>query len=303
MENYKCDICGKKHPVFRAMKSPSPAMIRDMSDKERDERVFEHDGLYIVDRKHMLLNGWIQIFHKDDISKSFFDWQAWVSVDAREFADKRSRFEMNKEVRIKGNLDSEVPFYEKEIGLEVEILFSPTQTIPTIHILEQSELKEDQSKPISTIRIQELMSRLHHRELFVPPVHFDTPFIIRLREELETCRAKYGPDAFIINVSSSTQVLFQIIPRKYLEGENDLQSGYGFHITFDFEDESSLEYYELLRHLDDNKNWQFHEIDGVPTYQLDVQNDETRLGELSVKLIEEVFLAQIGQIQVDSFEV
>lgn len=274
-----------------------------MSDKERDERVFEHDGLYIVDRKHMLLNGWIQIFHKDDISKSFFDWQAWVSVDAREFADKRSCFEMNKEVRIKGKLDSEVPFYEKEIGLEVEILFSPTQTIPTIHILEQSELKEDQSKPINTIRIQELMSRLHHRELFVPPVHFDTPFIIRLREELETCRIKYGPDGFIINVSSSTQVLFQIIPRKYLEGENDLQSGYGFHITFDFEDESSLEYYDLLRHLDDNENWQFHEIDGVPTYQLDVQSDETSLGEVSIKLIEKIFLAQIGQVQVDSFEV
>ena len=73
------------------MKSPMPAMIRNMSDKERDERVFEHDGLFIVDRKHMLLNGCIQIFHEEDASQSFFDWQAWVSVDAREFAGKRDR--------------------------------------------------------------------------------------------------------------------------------------------------------------------------------------------------------------------
>lgn len=283
------------------MKSPMPAMIRNMSDKERDERVFEHDGLFIVDRKHMLLNGCIQIFHEEDASQSFFDWQAWVSVDAREFAGKRPHFEMNEEVRIKGKLNSEVIFYEKVVGLDVEMLFSPKQVIPTIHILEESELRRDQSEPINTMRIQEIMSRLHHRELFVAPTYFDTPLMIRLVEELKACKAKYALDGFIINVSSPAQMLFQIVPRKYLERVDKVEPGYGFHVTFDFEDESSLEHYELLRRLNHDHDWQYYEIGGVPTYQLEIGDDERKLGEVSIMLIKEVFLVPISQVKVDSF--
>ena len=58
----------------------------------------------------------------------------------------------------------------------------------------------------------------------------------------------------------------------------------------------------FVEELKENEDWQYHELDGVPVYQLDVRNDERKLSEIAVVLIKQVYAAAIGQVGVDSFE-
>lgn len=66
MKNYKCKICGKKHPVFHGAKSLIPAILRDIPDNKWGKRVLENDGFYLLDKKYLIIDGYIQVFHETD---------------------------------------------------------------------------------------------------------------------------------------------------------------------------------------------------------------------------------------------
>ncbi|MGH1436289.1 MAG: DUF2199 domain-containing protein [Lewinella sp.] len=303
MEKYHCNICGKKHPVFHGAKSPLPAILRDIPEKDWSRRVLENEGFYLIDKALATLEGYVQVFHEDDPSKSFFNWHVWVSVSPREFLSKIAFIESEKEVRLQGRLESEIMFYEDAVGLEVELVFDLFRDFPLVEIVESSEIKNDQNTPITTERVGELMNRLHHRELFVAPIYFDTPFTIRLLEELNNCKIKYGQGRFIISLISPKEVLFQIIPNSFLEATKDDRKGYGVHVAFDLDDELSVEHFERIKELESADSWSYHVIDGVSTYQLDLEQDHKKLVEIASKLIEDVFEEKTGQIEIDSFEI
>lgn len=304
MENYKCQICGKKHPVFRGIENPLPAVLRDIPEAEWPGRVLDNDGrLFILDKKYAIISAYIQVFHQADTQSAFFNWQVWVSVDVHEFVSKNALFEENKEVVIAGHLESELFFYDDIVGLEVELHIHPQAAFPTLKATQKSELKEDQDSPISTDRIEALMSRIHHREIYDAPLHFDQSFTTRLLAELKSCKAKYKKGGFILSVSSPGEVIFQILPARLLENTSRKQQGYGLHLAFDFEDESSLEEFERLKHSAEYTDKNFHEVDGVPIYQMYTGEDHQKLCEVSVYLIEAVFLNDPAQVAIDSFEI
>ena len=303
MENYRCKICGKKHRVFRGIESPIPAVLREIPDDERDRRILENDSFYVLDKMHVILPGYIQVFHQSDTSASFFNWHVWVSVDARNFMSKIPLLQNNENVVISGRLESEMFFYQDVIGLDIELLIDPKASFPVIKVVNEGELKKDQQSPITTERVEELMSRLHHQEIYAPPEQYDTPFVTRLMEELKGCESKYKKGNFILNVSSPGEVIFQILPERLLEDSKGKRSGYGLHVAFDFEDEVSVEQFDRLKNLKEAENWKFCEVEGVPIYQLAVGKDVDGLCKVSVQLLKEVFQVDRSQVVIDSFEI
>ncbi|WP_367391478.1 DUF2199 domain-containing protein [Lewinella sp. LCG006] len=303
MERYNCKVCGKKHPVFHGMKSPIPSILSELSEQEWKVRVVENDGGYLLDGAYVILDGYIQIFHKNDTSRAIFNWQVWVSFPVSEFMAKIPLVEKEEEVSIKGRLESELIFYDKSVGLRVETLNIASKDFRVIKVIEESEVRADQNQLIDDDRVTEIMSRIHHREIYEPPVSFDVPFYRRLKEELALCNAKYQPGHFIVNISTSKRVLFQLIPREFLEGQNNSKQGYGLHVVFNYDDEASMELLERFKEIAEGSDWLFHEIDGVPTYQIDLHEEEEKLQQIAVELLKKVYLMEESQIEIDSFEV
>lgn len=303
MERYNCKVCGKKHPIFHGMKSPIPSILSELSDQEWKERVVENDGGYLLDRTYVILDGYIQIFHENDTSRAIFNWQVWVSFPVSEFMAKIPLMETEEEVRIQGQLESELIFYDKSVGLRIETLNIASKDFWIIRVIEESEVKADQDQPIDDDRVTEIMSRIHHREIYEPPVSFDVPFYQRLKAELDLCNAKYQPGRFIVNISASKGVLFQLMPREFLEGQNNSKQGYGLHVVFDYDDEASMELLERFKKIAEGSDWVFHEIDEVPTYQIDLGEKEEKLQQVAAKLFNKVFFMNESQIEIDSFEI
>jgi hypothetical protein len=303
MERYNCKVCGKKHPIFHGMKSPMPSVLSELSDQEWKERVVENDGGYLLDRTYVILDGYIQIFHENDTSRAIFNWQVWVSFPVSEFMAKIRLIEKEEEVSIKGRLESELIFYDKSVGLRVETLNIASKDFRVIKVIEESEVRADQDQPIDDDRVTEIMSQIHHREIYESQVSFEAPFYRRLKEELDLCNAKYQPGRFIVNISTSGGVLFQLMPREFLEGQNNSKHGYGLHVVFDYDDEASMERLERFNEIAEGRDWIFYEIDGVPTYQIDLREEEEKLQQVAAKLFETVFLMDENQIAIDSFAV
>lgn len=68
-------------------------------------------------------------------------------------------------------------------------------------------------------------------------------------------------------------------------------------------DEASMELLERFKEIAGGSDWLFHEIDGVPTYQIDLHEQEEKLQQIAVELLKKVYLMEESQIEIDSFEV
>lgn len=303
MKKYKCHICNKEHPLYSRVESPLPAILRDMSDEEKEKRVFKNNETYLIDKEDVLIDGYIQIFHESNTAEALFSWQVWVSLPANEFAGQAGLFEINQVIKVRGKLESELLFYDEHIGLEIEWYVTPSLPQPIINIMEECEIKFDQSKPIDDERLSDLMSRLHHRELYEESLIFDEPFSSRLKEVINENNSKKSDSGHIINICSSSEVIFQILPRVFLEEINDTKAGFGFHVVFDEDDEVSIEQLARFKETDNFDDWDYHILDGIPAYQFDAGSSKEKVIMISNQLFEKVFLINEKQVIIDSFEV
>ena len=278
-------------------------MLDNIPENEMENRVDGMNGLYLIDKKWLLVNGYIYIF-MEGLEEPMFYWQAWVSVSSDEFQQHYERLMAGQKVVLEGALESVIPYYTKSIGLKATVSISALNEAAEIRITEESDLKEDQSKPITRERVIELMRYINHRELYEEPKKFDTPFSLRLKSELAEVEKKYfkRKKAFAINISSLDAVLFQIINSTMLPSKGKKKSGFVLHLSFDPTFEESLDEIARFRKKDYSKVFQYQDFDGIPTYQLDLGIDIDEVEKMVTLLIEDVFEQDIAIVDVESFQ-
>lgn len=303
-EKYKCKICGKKHQIFRSLESPDPELIRQIPESERKNRIKEVNGFYLIDKKILLGKGYIQIM-LENFEEPLFFWNVWGSMELDQFQSKFENLYKQKRLEFEGKLESEIPFYDKSKGLRIklEILHPPEFEIE-IRIDETSKLREDQSSPISEARVNELMERIHHNELYKEVTEFEIPFGTRLKEELQNVEKKYlrKNKNFTINFNSPNSLLFQIVNNQMLESKKNNINGFGFHLSFDKSFEESKTEINNFKQTEFFNEFIFHELDGIPVFQLDLQDKKESIEKLARRLLKEVYCQKNELVEIESYE-
>lgn len=305
MEKYKCEICGKKHNVFRGIESPFPDLISDIPEEERENRIYDMKGMYIIDKEKLLGNGYILI-EMENLDEPIFYWQVWVQISIKDFQNNLEQLKNGERVELNGKLLSQIPFYEKSEGLESKIIIQASNELEIeIRIDEDSQLKEDQSKPISEKRVIEIMQRLNHHELFKKKKEFDKSFSERLIDELNFAEKEYinKEKGFAINISSPNTTLFQIVNSNMLESKDDNKKGFGLHLSFDESFDESIEEINKFRNQDYSNNFDYHDLDEIPTYQIDLETDKEQIKKLVIQIIKDVYEQEVETIETDNFEI
>lgn len=303
MKKFKCEICGKNHNVYAGLESPEPSMISDIPEEERTTRLEVFEPIYIVDGKYFFINGYILI-HKENEEEPFFVWQVWMSVALEEFRSKAKNFEHGKVMEIEGHLEIELPFYENSKDMVVKAIIDTTKEEVLIEA-EEGQLKQDQSKPITKERVIEIMQRMHHPELHKEKTVFDKPFETRLSNMLDRVEHDFiaKDKDFVINIASPRVVLFQVVSRRILESTLDEKRGFGLHLSFDDSFEESLEEIKKFRATTYSNDFQYYDLDNIPTYQIDVKEDKKQLEHLVKKIVQEVYQEDAENIELDVFEI
>lgn len=303
MEKYKCEICGKNHTVYRSLKAPLPRLILEIPEKERKRRVKESEPFCSLDKITFFINGYVNIDLKDHKSP-FFYWKVWASISKEDFFKQLDQLRDGKIIQLEGVLENELPFYTSSRGMNVDVLVQggDEDLIVEFKIKEENELKHDQLNQIGKERVIEIMQTLHHSSIGEEQ-KFETPFSDRLRSELLEVEKKYlkkGKD-FIINISTE-MVLFQIISNQMLETNRTTGIGFGIHLSFDESNDEDYDEMTVFKEKDFSKQFDYHYLEGIPIYQIDLGKDKKHLEELSKKLLIEVYQVDLDTIAIDSFE-
>lgn len=305
MEKYKCERCGKNHTVYKSMEIPLPRMISEMSEEEREKRVKEYSGFYFVDDKFLFANGWVNI-EVENYEFPFYYWKTWSSISRKKFLDNLEELKTGKVIEFEGKLEEELLFYPNSKDLKTKTLIQVTNEgiIIEIQAQEESKLKEDQSKPITEKRMIEIMQMLHHHPKREERQNFDQPFKQRFLKELENAENEYiaNEKDFVINLSSGI-VLFQIISNKMLEINRVKERGFGLHLSFDETHEESIEEIAKFRSKKYSKEFDYHDLNEIPTYQIDLGTDKKRLEKLVNQLVVDVYGEKLEIIETDNFEI
>ena len=107
---------------------------------------------------------------------------------------------------------------------------------------------------------------------------------------------------FVINLSTGT-VLFQIISNKMLEINRIQEKGFGLHLSFDKTHDESIEEIAKFRNKEYSKEFDYHDLDEIPTYQIDLGTDMKRLEKLVSRIIVDVYEEELETIETDNFEI
>jgi len=161
MDKYQCNVCGKSHNVFKAIESPKPEKVLEIPDAELEQRVKEIQNSFILDDEVFFLRGDIFIY-KENIDQAFFNWSVWASIALEDFKSKAEALKQRKNVEFNGELETQLPFYEKTRGLKVKVIVNINYDYAVIKVEEESKIKTDQSKPVSEERIIEIMQMMYH---------------------------------------------------------------------------------------------------------------------------------------------
>lgn len=300
MESFWCNVCGEEHPISVGLEIEFPRIISDMPIKESLKRVREFNGFYIVDHKMMFANGWIKIALEKDKSL-FFKWKTWTSISKELFFEKYDEIEKGSKIEFEGNLESELPYYLNSIGLKTKTVIQKRMNVYRIEILieEKSKLKQDQSKPISGERMIEIIKMIHHDPNFERRNFGNQIFEERLKKELSSVEYQFLRNGgfFVINFEFEGSILFQIVPSKILEKKGK-KSGFGLHLPFDgdFEKKSKFEKQKY------SKEFAFHILDEIPTFQIDLGREKNSIAEISRRIIQDVYEKDPEMIELDIIE-
>ncbi len=161
MDNYTCDICGKTHKISRGLEATQPERILAIPDSVIVNRVQEIQGSYILDNKTFILKGDIFIYKKEETTP-FFNWSVWVSLSLSDFQAQSEKLSKRENVEFSGQLETNLPFYEKTKGLKVKIFINLDYDYAVVKIDESSKIRNDQVNKINTERVIELLQKIHH---------------------------------------------------------------------------------------------------------------------------------------------
>lgn len=301
MTNYHCSICNKKHPVYQGMEMPPPSAITNIPETDRPHRLRQQKAFFFVDERRLFINAYLHLFLEGQ-NAPFFSWSLWVELSTSEYHIVQPLLATGTSVRFRGKLAPPPLLYPKGDDLTCDVIVFPgTDREPEIIVLTPGELQADQATPISSARINTLMTRIHHYP--EDQVANDAPFTERFQAVLAKAQRLYldeGKD-FCINVEGRHAVSLQIGSSAILENAAPNALGFGIHLPLDASSEENAEA-DRMQQWPASKDFVCFDLDGVLTYQIDVGNDRDRLTTLVSGLLTDVFMEEVEDFGFDLFE-
>ncbi|MEM6321737.1 MAG: DUF2199 domain-containing protein [Bacteroidota bacterium] len=306
MKNYKCPICGKKHSVYSGLEISIPSEMYDMSEEERVTRVEEFTkGFFFVDKKDFYVNGWLYLGVENE-AYPFFTYNLCASIDHQQFLANLDELKSGEHVVFNGKLANELPQYPNSIELKVKVTIQLTEEDIEIEftVTEESQLKNDQVKPMTKDRVIELMTFFHHNEAHNKD-EFNASFEKRFQEAIIQVQKDFidRGETFGINLSADGSACFQIIANQMLEKMDSEILGFGIHLPFDQSFEEEIEKLVKFKKTDLVNQFDYYLLDGIPTYQKDLVRDIDLLEVIVKQLITEVYQQKLDNINIESFEI
>jgi hypothetical protein len=237
-----------------------------------------------------------------------FSIKAWVTYSMKDFQEKLEEIIETGIGEIPSNLENELPIFPQSKGLDCTLRIIYTEEAELfleIRVNEESELKEFQSQSLTDEKLISLITRIYHPESLVEKRIHEKPFLERLNKTLSEVESTYlnSGKNFGVNVSTPGVVLFQIVNRSMLESIEDEEPGLGLHLTFDKSFSGSEQDLKLFEKQEYSKRFKSLELDGIPTYQIDLQRNNAEVKRIVKRLIEDVYQEKLEEIDLEIFEI
>lgn len=206
-------------------------------------------------------------------------------------------------VELAGKLvgQSRFPFYDEFDQLDVQLRLAENQeSMFEITVTSASQVKTDQSSPISRARFIELMGRIYHRKGEVSMETFDAPFSDRLEAVLAEAIQDYLPidKPFAISIVATGFATIQVVNARMLSSEEVKHPGFGLHLPFD---DSFVENQKYLKRFE-AQSWSGEfdrmDLDDVLTYQLYLGSNRDQVFTQVQRLITNVYRKDLEQCTV-----
>ena len=296
MKEYKCNICNRNHAVYYSSESPMPTELSDFESREDIVQLTEN--AFVIQKKFLLISGDIKIDTELDELEIYH--RVWVRIVATDFYERYEKLSNGSSITMKSEILSELPFYPNSKGLKADYTLH-LSSYGLIEVKSESELKNDQKQPISKERIIQLMENLNHSG-DKDKQDFTKPFDERLNNYLERAQKEFQSNGklFVINVSTSDNVLFQIVSSAMLIKPSE--EGFGLHIS---NDETNDEYKRVkssLVNLQENINLDILQLDEINTYQKWYTWNDKKITDDIGQIISEIYNESKEKIDLEIFE-
>lgn len=303
MKNYPCPICNKKHPVYRGMEMPPPAVITNIPKAEQPHRLRQHKAFFFVDERQLFINAYLHLFLEGQ-SKPFFSWSLWGELSTSEYHILQPMLATGNSVKFRGKLPPPSLLYPEGDDLSCDVLVFPgTDREPEIIVLTPGELQNDQASPITSARVKTLMTRVHHYP--EDQLADDAPFTERFRAVLAKAHRLYLDEGknFCITLYGTRASTLQVLSSAVLENADASTQGYGIHLPLDDHFPSDDIAKARIRALNSGKEFDCLELDDVLTFQADLGFDVDRLDTTVQEVIAEILEEEVADFSFDLFEI
>jgi hypothetical protein len=143
---------------------PSPDAWAELSPEEQKHRGECNSDQCFLDDERFFIVGRIEM--PIDDSDEPFAWLAWVEVSAEDFVDIYQKwFVEGREATpsYAGSLANKLPVYsQSSLGLRVLLKTNPLPNRPSIQIIEEHALLDEQTNGITQERVAEIASVFMH---------------------------------------------------------------------------------------------------------------------------------------------
>lgn len=167
---WKCHVCNEWHTDLPFSYGPSyPDPYLEIPEGERDKRAVLDNDFCIIDNKHHLIRGRLEIpVHG---SKELFAWTVWVSLSKENFDRTIKLMETEgreMEPPYFGWLCTNLHLYPDTTNLKTHVHTQRVGSVPTIE-LEQTDhpLSVEQRNGITLDRVKEIAAMLLHPDSFL----------------------------------------------------------------------------------------------------------------------------------------
>lgn len=300
MQNYLCEICGKKHDIYYGFGAMEPDYLLGLSEEEKSQKVEEVGYLLLIDKSFLLVKGTIYI-EVTDISEYVY-FEVWVRIEIEDFQKKVEATKNDQDVPLYGRIENEVFIYKDIMGLKVEIFISNKAKDVVFMLQDEShEMTIDQKNGISKDKVIGWMQDMYHPKSSpknVKPESFKT----RFKKIIKEVKTNYFSQqkSFMIDISIDNVVMFQIVSPDFFEPEN-INKEFVIYLPFDIseiEAERSLERFKQTKYFD---KFKLDHFDGMPTFNLNLKS-EKELEQFLAKIIKDVYQENPKAVSLDITE-
>lgn len=298
MEKYKCQICKKKHSVYYSSTGGIPKFLLEIRMNEEFDRIEElSDDLLLIDKEKVIVKGNIMIETKFTENPIFHE--AWISIPLNNYLEQIEQTNGKPILELTGKVASELPFFQNLLGLTAKWSYNEIQGYAKIDIIDDSQLKNDQSKPISKDRVMEMMQLIHHPELTKEKKVFEKPFQERFNEIIRKAKTEFSAKGklFLIDISNLKEVVIQLISSEMLSKKSNNEIG--LHLSNDKANDDFEDVQDKMVELYDNLKFRKFELDNIETYQKAYEFGDINMFN-EVKLIcESVYEQNIDELEIE----